>query len=125
MCSDKSRALLYSISLVLCTLPGVLARSSLGDWKRIPFNLQNPPPEFRAYANNPDFPDPRATVQRLQQAWLDMWRMAAVACVTLNEEEDVYRRYFEADAEQSGGFEGSASEMVRCQSGSHDGPRTC
>lgn len=114
MWSEKSRTLLFSIALAFCTLPGVLARSSSGGWKRIPFNLQNPPPEFRAYANNPDFPDPSAAVQRLRQAWLDMWHMAAVACVTLNEEEDVYRRYFEADADQSGASEGSTSEMVRC-----------
>lgn len=95
MWSLHGKVLLYSISSILLTLPKILARSSSGGWKRVSFVPSNPPPTIRVYGNDPNFPVPRATGERLQQAWLDMWHLAAVACVTLDDEEDVYKRYFE------------------------------
>jgi hypothetical protein len=102
---------LLSICIALFTLAGVLASPHHGSRKRVPPVPPAPviplfphlPPTFRSYSNNPDFPDPKVAFDRLHQAWLDMWHLAAVACVTLDEQEELYQRY----------FEGGESRMVR------------
>lgn len=99
------RTLLGSSSFMLLFLCSALANAYSSQRKRAPPNF-NPPPRFRVDENNPDFLNRRLADSRLRQAWIDMWRLAAVACVTLDEEEEVYERYFEP----------GESEMVRCNS---------
>lgn len=95
MLSTAGRGFLYTISFVIIIAHEALARSSSRGWKRIPSVPQYPPPTFRAYENDADFPDAAATGARLRVAWLDMWHITAIACVTFDETEDVYKRYFE------------------------------
>lgn len=123
MSFTQSSISLLSVCTALLTLTGVFANSHHGVRKRsrqpapsqesswppkphvlIP-SVLNPPPDFRAYNNNPDFPDWKAAVQRLRQGWIDMWQMAAVACVLLDEQEELYQRYFEP----------GEPELVRCE----------
>lgn len=123
MPSDQPFVSLLSVCIVLLTLTGVFANSDHGvrkpdrqpvpsqelpgsskPQKRIPSNL-NIPPAFRAYSDNPDFPDPEAADKRLRQGWIDMWQMAAIACVLLDEQEELYQRYFEP----------GEAELVRCE----------
>lgn len=97
MWPNQEHALQHSILFILLVfaLPEIHARLDSVVRKRVQHVPANPPPTFRVYTNDVDFPDVTATGARIQEAWLDMWHLAAVACVTLDEEEDVYERYFE------------------------------
>lgn len=124
MPSTQPSVSLLSVFITLLTLTGVLANAPHAVRKRdrqpepppespesaklqvrIPLNI-GPPPAFRVYKPSKDFPDPETADKRLRQAWVDMWHMAAVACILLDEQEEVYQRYFEP----------GESEMVRCKS---------
>lgn len=98
----QTPTLLLGLCVAFFTLARVHASPYPDARKRVP-HLSPYPPTFRTYANNPDFPDPALADARLRQAWIDMWYLAAVACVTLDEQEELYQRY----------FEGGESEMVR------------